>query len=295
MTTTEEFRAARDQLLGLRTNYELARTEFRWPRFTAFNFGLDWFDAVAADPARSDANALIIVEKDGSSTRRTWAELSLRSNQLANSMRSIGMVRGEKIIVILGNRVELWEIMLAGIKLGMVMIPTTTQMNRPDLQDRIDRGNARWVIAGAADTAKFDGVAGDYRIVHVDGGAPEAGFNYPDSHRADVEFVPGEPTLADETLLLYFTSGTTSKAKLVEHTHTSYPVGHLSTMFWIGLEPGDVHLNVASPGWAKHAWSNFFAPWIAEATVFIYNYDRFDATALMAQMDAESEIGRAHV
>ena len=198
------------------------------------------------------------------------------------------MVRGEKIIVMLGNRVELWEIMLAGIKLGMVMIPTTTQMNRPDLQDRIDRGDARWVFAGASDTAKFDDVAGDFRIVHVDGGAPKAGFDYPDSHRAAVDFVPGAPTLADETLLLYFTSGTTSKAKLVEHTHTSYPVGHLSTMFWIGLEPGDVHLNVASPGWAKHAWSNFFAPWIAEATVFIYNYDRFDAKALMAQMDAES-------
>ncbi|MFJ6419113.1 AMP-binding protein [Paeniglutamicibacter sp. NPDC091659] len=288
MTITEDFRAARDQLLGLRTNYELARTEFRWPSFTEFNFGLDWFDAVAADPARADANALVIVEKDGSSTRRTWAELSSRSNQLANWMRSIGMARGEKIIVMLGNRVELWEIMLAGIKLGVVLIPTTTQMTRPDLQDRVDRGDARWVFAGASDAAKFDEVAGDYRIVHVDGGAPEAGFNYPDSHRADVEFVPGAPTLADETLLLYFTSGTTSKAKLVEHTHTSYPVGHLSTMFWIGLEPGDVHLNVASPGWAKHAWSNFFAPWIAEATVFLYNYDRFDAKSLMAQMDAES-------
>lgn len=288
MTITEDFRAARDQLLGLRTNYDLARTEFRWPRFTEFNFGIDWFDAVASDPARTNTNALVIVEKDGSPTRRTWAELSTRSNQLANWMRSIGMVRGEKIIVMLGNRVELWEIMLAGIKLGMVMIPTTTQMTRPDLQDRVDRGDARWVFAGASDTAKFDGVSGNYRIVHVDAGAPEGGFNYLDSHAAASEFTPGAPTLADETLLLYFTSGTTSKAKLVEHTHTSYPVGHLSTMFWIGLEPGDVHLNVASPGWAKHAWSNFFAPWIAEATVFIYNYDRFDARALMAQMDAES-------
>ena len=105
---------------------------------------------------------------------------------------------------------------------------------------------------------------------------------------APVDFTPDAPTKADETLLLYFTSGTTSKAKLVEHTHTSYPVGHLSTMFWIGLEPGDVHLNVASPGWAKHAWSNVFTPWIAEACVFIYNYSRFDAKALMEQMDREN-------
>ena len=288
MTNTERFRAARDRLLELRTDYELARSEFTWPHFTEFNFGLDWFDAVAADPARANTNALVIVEKDGSSTRRTWSELARRSSQLANWMASIGMVRGEKMIIMLGNRVELWEIMLAGIKSGMVMIPTTTQMNKLDLQDRVDRGGARWVFAGAADTAKFDAVPGDYRIVHVDSGAPEGGLNYSDSFRAPEEFAPGAPTLADETLLLYFTSGTTSKAKLVEHTHVSYPVGHLSTMYWIGLEPGDVHLNVASPGWAKHAWSNFFAPWIAEATVFLYNYDRFDAKALMAQMDAES-------
>ena len=85
--------------------------------------------------------------------------------------------------------------------------------------------------------------------------------------------------------MLYFTSGTTARPKLVEHTHVSYPVGHLATMFWIGLRPGDVHLNISSPGWAKHAWSNFFAPWNAEATVFLYNYTRFDAGRLMEVMD----------
>jgi acetyl-CoA synthetase len=88
-------------------------------------------------------------------------------------------------------------------------------------------------------------------------------------------------------LLLYFTSGTTSRPKLVEHTQVSYPVGHLVTMYWIGVQPGDVHLNVASPGWAKHAWSCFFAPWIAEATIFCYNYTRFDAPALLTQLRDE--------
>ncbi|WP_415856167.1 AMP-binding protein, partial [Sinomonas sp. G460-2] len=112
-------------------------------------------------------------------------------------------------------------------------------------------------------------------------------LDYAESRQASADFAPDAPTRADDTLLLYFTSGTTSKPKLVEHTHVSYPVGHLSTMYWIGLEPGDVHLNVASPGWAKHAWSNVFAPWIAEATVFIYNYERFDAAALMDNMGRE--------
>ena len=87
---------------------------------------------------------------------------------------------------------------------------------------------------------------------------------------------PGQRRATDR-MLLYFTSGTTSRPKLVEHTHVSYPVGHLSTMYWLGLQPGDVHLNISSPGWAKHAWSCFFAPWLAEATIFVYNYARFDA------------------
>jgi acetyl-CoA synthetase len=85
-------------------------------------------------------------------------------------------------------------------------------------------------------------------------------------------------------MLIYFTSGTTSKPKLVEHSQVSYSVGHMSTMAWIGVRPGDVHLAISSPGWAKHAWSCFFAPWIAEATIFVYNYSRFDAAALLGQI-----------
>jgi acetyl-CoA synthetase len=90
--------------------------------------------------------------------------------------------------------------------------------------------------------------------------------------------------MATDTLLLYFTSGTTAKPKLVEHTHASYPVGHLSTMYWLGLRPGDVHLNISSPGWAKHAWSNVYAPWNAEATVLVYNFARFSPEPLLDQM-----------
>ena len=82
---------------------------------------------------------------------------------------------------------------------------------------------------------------------------------------------------ADDPMLLYFTSGTTAKPKLVLHSHRSYPVGHLTTVFVLGLRPGDVHLNISSPGWAKHAWSCFFAPWIAGATIFIANQPRFNA------------------
>jgi acetyl-CoA synthetase len=291
MTVTEEFRAARDRLLALRGDYAAARQEFKWPRFQEFNFALDWFDQIAADPAKADKPALVIVEQDGTATRRSFADLSARSAQVANWLRSQGVRRGDRMIIMLGNQVELWELMLAGIKLGIVMIPTTTLMGPADLQDRVERGGASWAAVGSANIDKFTGVPGDYRLIEI-GAAGNAETNtaalqYSEAAGAAEDFSPDAPTLADETLLLYFTSGTTSKAKLVEHTHTSYPVGHLSTMFWIGMEPGDVHLNVASPGWAKHAWSNVFTPWIAEACVFIYNYERFDAKALMEQMDRE--------
>ncbi len=290
MTVTEAFRAARDHLLELRQDYGTARSEFQWPRFEEFNFALDWFDQIAADPAKADRPALVIVEQDGTATRRSFSDLSRRSAQVANWLRSQGVRRGDRMIIMLGNQVELWELMLAGIKLGIVMIPTTTLMGPADLQDRVERGEADWAAVGSANIGKFADVPGRYTLIEVgDGGHSSTGaLQYKDSHYAGTAFTPDGPTLADETLLLYFTSGTTSKAKLVEHTHTSYPVGHLSTMFWIGLEPGDVHLNVASPGWAKHAWSNVFTPWIAEACVFIYNYERFDAKALMEQMDRES-------
>ncbi|WP_395401268.1 AMP-binding protein [Arthrobacter sp. UC242_113] len=309
MTVTDDFRAARDQLLAMRQDYRQARASFEWPRPAEFNFALDWFDAIAADPASGAKPALVIVEQDGSATRRSFAELSGRSNQVANWLRSQGVKRGDRMIIMLGNQVELWELVLAGIKLGIVLIPTTTLMGPADLKDRVERGEAGWAAVGSSNLGKFTEVPGNYRLIEMpdaggasanvgsarggSGGRTESGartaqaVQYADSDASPSDFTPDAPTLADETLLLYFTSGTTSKAKLVEHTHTSYPVGHLSTMYWIGLEPGDVHLNVASPGWAKHAWSNLFTPWIAEACVFVYNYERFDAKALMEQMDRE--------
>ena len=300
MNVTEEFRAARNKLLEMRLDNARAQREFEWPRFAEFNFALDWIDKIAENPDTGSKAALVIVEQDGTATRRTFKDLSLRSNQVANWLRARGIRRGDHMIIMLGNQVELWELMLACIKLGVVMIPTTTMMGPADLRDRVARGGAHWVGAREDDMAKFADVPGTYNLVGIglEGGAANTGahataaagrpvLNYADSDVEREDFTPDAPTGADDTMLLYFTSGTTSKAKLVEHTHTSYPVGHLSTMFWIGLEPGDVHLNVASPGWAKHAWSNVFTPWIAEACVFVYNYTRFDAVALMDQMEKE--------
>ncbi|MGH3095379.1 MAG: AMP-binding protein, partial [Streptosporangiales bacterium] len=223
-------------------------------------------------------------EEDGSETKLTFAELSRRSNQVANWLRGLGVARGDRLILMLGNQVELWETILATMKLGAVLIPASTMLEPADLVDRVGRGDARHVVVRSADTTKFADISGDYTRICV-GETPAGWRDYAKAYGSDEGFTPDGVTSADDPLLLYFTSGTTAQPKLVEHTHASYPVGHLSTMYWIGLEPGDVHLNISSPGWAKHAWSNVFAPWNAGATVFLYNYQRFDAGRLLAAME----------
>ena len=275
--TASEFLAARDFLLRHRLDPVTAARDFRWPRLSTFNWALDHFDALAHG---NDACALHIVSEDGGEVKRSFAELSRRSAQVANHLRSLGVQRGDPVLLMMGNELPLWETMLACIKLGAVLIPATALLTPLDLRDRLDRGRVRHVVAAAAQTAKFAELSGDYTRIAV--GGPVAGWHaYEDADRAPEGFSPDAPTQADDPMLLYFTSGTTSKPKLVLHTHQSYPVGHLSTMFWIGLQPGDRHLNISSPGWAKHAWSCFFAPWNAGACVFIHNTARFSAAALL--------------
>jgi acetyl-CoA synthetase len=278
--STATFRAARDLLLERREDYEAAYREFRWPDLDEFNWALDWFDVIAAGNTRT---GLRVVGEDGSDRRLSFAELSARSGQLANWLRGHGVGRGDRLILMLGNQVELWETILAAMKLGAVIIPATTLLGPEDLVDRVERGGARHVVTSAADAAKFAHVPGGYTRIAV-GEATPGWLDYADADREPAAFTPDGPTRASDPLLLYFTSGTTAQPKLVEHTHASYPVGHLSTMYWIGIRPGDVHLNVSSPGWAKHAWSNVFAPWNAEATVMIANSARFSAPGLLDQM-----------
>ena len=282
--SAEAFYAARQFLLDHREDYDTAVRDFRWPEIGEFNWALDHFDAAAADPQRGAQRALWIVESDGSDAHWSFAELAERSNRVANWLRGQGVGRGDRIILMLGNQVELWETILAAMKLGAVVIPATTLLTAADLRDRLDRGNAKHVVVTGADAGKFDDVEGDYTRIAVRD-APQGWLDYGDADAAEAGFTPDGVTHGSDTLLLYFTSGTTAKPKLVEHTHASYPVGHLSTVYWIGLEPGDVHLNISSPGWAKHAWSNVFAPWIAEACVLVMNYAKFDAQSVLGVLD----------
>ncbi len=277
MSNTNAFLQARDFLQAHRTDYDKAYREFSWPSLTQFNWALDYFDPMASG---NSAPALWVVHEDGSEEKLSFEQMSERSSRVANHLRGLGVKRGDRLLVMLGNEVALWDLMLAAIKLGAVISPATTLLTSADLRDRLDRGNIRHVVAGAANADKFNALPGDYSRISV-GGAVPGWHRFEGAYKVSARFEPNGPTAADDPLLLYFTSGTTSKPKLVLHSQQSYPIGHLSTMYWIGLRQGDVHFNISSPGWAKHAWSCFFAPWNAGATVFIYNSARFNARAVL--------------
>jgi acetyl-CoA synthetase len=273
------FRAARDFLLANREDYDTAYDGFQWPAVEQFNWARDWFDGVLA-VEYADAPALWIVEDNGDEEKLTFAEMSSRSSQIAGWLRDHGVRRNDRVLVMLGNQVELWETLLAAIKLGAVIIPASTLLNTDDLVDRVHRGHVSHVIARSTDAPRFERMEGGWTRIAV--GEPTEGWlRYSDAYTSIADSSEDGPTGAADALLLYFTSGTTAQPKLVEHTHTSYPIGHLSTMYWIGLQPGDIHLNISSPGWAKHAWSNLFAPWNAAACVMIVNQARFDAEPLL--------------
>jgi len=269
----KSFLAARDFLLAHREDYETAYRGFRWPQLDKFNWALDYFDVYARGNAKA---ALWIVDDGGAEIELTYHEISQRSNRVANFLREHGVRRRDRIVVQLSNQVAIWEIMLAAMKLGAVIIPAATQLTVGDLRDRLRRGNARHLVTETGLIDKHSDLGGDHTRIVV-GGSEKGYIPYARAYDSSSQFAPDDDTSATDPLMLYFTSGTTAAPKLVLHTHQSYPVGHLVTMFWIGIRPDDIHFNISTPGWAKHAWSNVFAPWNAGATIFVHKYDRFNA------------------
>ena len=257
------FREARDRLLELGQDYHGARAAFSWPRPAEFNWALEWFDAELAAGEHGLKVALKVIGERVET--RTFAELARESSRLANGLRALGARRGDRLLMMLGVVPELWATMLASMKLGLVLIPAMPTLGQADIADRIERGQAKYLVAHGADAEKFAGLGEGVERIAI-GEAP-AGWRSYDSLLGAELFHPDGPTKADDPMLLYFTSGTTARSKLVVHSHASYPIGHLSTMYGLGIKPGDAHLNISSPGWAKHAWSSFFAPWNAGATI----------------------------
>ena len=224
MTPYQRFVQARDFLQQHRTDYDTAYGGYQAPQLDTFNWALDFFDQEAKD---NHAPALWVVEEDGREQKISFADMAARSSQVAQYLQQCGVERGDRVLLMLPNRVELWEIMLAGIKLGAVLVPTTMLVSTADLQDRMERGRVRHVIAQVSEAHKFEGVKGNYTRIAV-GGSIDGWHDFDDCRKVLSVFAPNGTTRASDPLLLYFTSGTTAQPKLVLHSHQSYPVGHLA-------------------------------------------------------------------
>ena len=270
MSSVREFIDARDFLLSAE-NYEEAKAGFNWPAPENFNWALDYFDQLADKRTNP---ALEYVDDRGVEKKVSFQRMKERSSRVANLFRIVGLRKGDRVLVMLPNKIELFETVLGAMKVGCVIIPASTLLTSEDVKDRITRGQVRCVIADDRLVPTIENsIPVGKGITMINLGGELKGW-VPLS-RADSEpatFKSEEKFSLKDELLIYFTSGTTARPKLVLHTYGSYPIGHLSTMYWIGIKPGDVHYNISAPGWAKYAWSSIFGVWNAEATSFVYNY-----------------------
>jgi acetyl-CoA synthetase len=256
------FRAARDLLMDCYDDYNRAYRRFRWPRPEYFNWASDWFDRIAEGNA---GVALRVIGAEGDRSV-TFAGLSKRSDQVAAWLAAEGIGPGDRVLVLADNVAELWELQLALMKLRTGIVPVFTTLAVDDIGERAQRAGAQHIVAMAPVARRLPFASAAKVRVSIGGDVP-GWLSYNDSLRCTEAFTGVGPTPADEPLFYFFTSGTTARPKLVVHSHVSYAIGHLSSMYLHRLRPGDVHLNVSAPGWAKHPWSSFYAPWNAEATI----------------------------
>jgi acetyl-CoA synthetase len=259
------------------------------PKPEHFNWTVEILEGLHV--ARHPGKTALVLADDEQSQEISYAELANRANRLLNFWRAAGVQPQEAILLMVPVCAELWDTYVAGIKGGQILIPTASIMTVRDLEYRFSRLLPAVVIADMENAAKIDaaeqaiGQPIRLKMLVGDATAQRSGWVTFAGTAAQPAQAPAAPTRADDPLFLFFTSGTTGLPKVVTHTHFSYPVGHLSTAAWIGLRPADRHCNIAQSGWAKFAWSSFFAPLSVGATLVVYQGGgRFAAPPLLAAL-----------
>jgi len=290
----QKFFDLRDFILNVKS-YDAAVEGFKWPRMTKFNWALDYFDKMANG---NNKTALIFADTEGKEIKVSFDEMRKRSNQVANFLNDIGLQKGDRVMLMMDTSVEIFELFLGIMKAGGAIIPASTLLSPEDVSDRVIRGDVKFVVAQQKFISRIN-EAGETLLqlkglVCVSTGEDcqckkkedkPCWVDYREETRKyDEDFESNFITFTSDILFLFFTSGTTSKPKLVKHSH-HYPVGHLTTMYWLDLKPDDVHYNISSPGWAKFIWSSFLAPWNVGCTAFTLKYDQFDANKVLEAME----------
>jgi acyl-coenzyme A synthetase/AMP-(fatty) acid ligase len=260
-------------------DYEQACREFRWEIPEFYNFAFDVVDRWGED---TEKLAMLWVNEQGEERRLTFQDFTLRSNQVGNALRTLGICKGDRILIMSPRLPEWWEAVLGIMKIGAISMPGTTLLTSKDVGYRIQAAEAVAVITDEEGALKVEQVANECPTLRLKIvlGAERAGWvNYARAVASAMSTLKPEPTRGDEPMMIYFTSGTVGYPKMVLHTHVSYPIGHIVTgKYWLDLKPTDLHWNLSDTGWAKAAYSNLFGPWIMGAAMFTFDgRGRFDA------------------
>ena len=255
-----------------------------------FNFAYDVMDEWAKE--RPDGLALLWTNDEGAEIRTTFAQLKEQTDQAASYLQSLGIGKNDPVMLILKRRYEWWVIMLALCKIGAIVIPATHMLTKKDIVYRNTRASVKAIICvddpyvtGQIQLAK-DGSPTVSRYIVVGTNIPEGFHDYLKEVGQAPKFQrPAFVNDNDDTMLMYFTSGTSGEPKMVAHDYL-YAMGHLTTgVFWHNLHEGSLHLTVADTGWGKAVWGKFYGQWFAGATVFVFDHEKFDADTLLRQME----------
>jgi len=258
-----------------------------------FNFAYDVMDAWAEEAP--DKLALLWTNDQGEEIRTTFAELKEQSDQAASYLMSLGIGKNDPVMLILKRRYEWWVVMLALCKIGAIVIPATHMLTKKDIIYRNTRASVKAIICvddpyvvSQIQAAKDDSPTVKQYITITDHGKPiPEGFH---DYQTEILQAPKfqRPAFVnenDDTMLMYFTSGTSGEPKMVAHDYL-YAMGHLTTgVFWHNLHEGSLHLTVADTGWGKAVWGKFYGQWFAGATVFVFDHEKFNADTLLKQME----------
>ena len=262
-----------------------------------FNFAYDVMDVWAAE--NPDGLALLWTNDEGAEIRTTFARLKEESDQAASYLQQLGIGKGDPVMLILKRRYEWWTVMLALHKLGAVVIPATHMLTRHDIVYRNTRASVKAIVcvddpyvmsqveAAMPDSPTVETLVAVSSTVSSDNQHLPAGWHdwQKECPLAPPFVRPSEKNENSDTMLMYFTSGTSGEPKMVAHDFL-YALGHLTTgVFWHNLHPGSLHLTVADTGWGKAVWGKFYGQWFAGATVFVFDHEKFNADTLLRQME----------
>jgi len=264
------------------TDYNSACASFETSREERYNFARDVID-VWAQPD-NDKRAMLWVDDHGTEQDISFSDISRRSCQVANMLTEAGVKRGDTVIIILSRQLAWWETLTACIRAGFVASPGTTQLSAKDIAYRVNASGAVAVVTDQSIAPKVDETFDDCESLSarilVGSEAPNW-VDYDTVSASMPDTFETVDTHADEDALCYFTSGTTGYPKMAVHTH-GYAQGHITTgKYWLDLTKDDLHWNISDTGWAKAAWSSYFAPWIQGAALFTHHTSGFDASTCL--------------